>query len=192
MAQCRQDRYGGVHAGEQVGHGHAHFLRATTQIVPFAGHAHQAADALHGIVVTCPLAVRAGLAKAGHAAIHQFGVQAAQAGVVQAVTGHVANLEIFNKDVAMLDQFPDQGLAFGLCDVAGHRTLVAVGPQVIGGLGGVLALGVFQKGRPPGAGVVARAGALDLDDVGPQVGQGLGTPGARQNAGEVENADAVE
>ena len=72
------------------------------------------------------------------------------------------------------------------------RPLVAVRAQIVGGFCGVLALGIFQKRWPPGAGVVARAGALDLDDVGPQVGQGLGTPGARQNAGEVENADAVE
>ena len=92
----------------------------------------------------------------------------------------------------MLDQLPDQSLAFGLGDVAGHRPLVAVRTQIVSSLGSVLPLGIFQKGWPPGAGVVTRAGALNLDDVGPQVGQSLGAPGARQNAGEVENADAVE
>ena len=192
MAQCRQNRHGGVHAGEQVGHGHAHFLRSAAQVVALTGHTHQTADALHGIVVARPLAVRAGLAKAGHAAIDQLGVQGAQAGVIQAVAGHVADLEVLHKHIAVPNQFADQRLAFGLGDVTGHRSLVAVGAQIVGGLRGVLTLGVFQKGGAPSAGVVARAGALDLDDIGPQIGQGLGTPGARQNAGEVENADAVE
>ena len=92
----------------------------------------------------------------------------------------------------MLHQLANQRLTFRLGDVAGHRPFVAVGTQVIRRLGGVLTFGVFQKRRPPGTGVVAAAGTFDFDDIGPQVGQCLGTPWARQYAGEVKNADTVK
>jgi hypothetical protein len=89
----------------------------------------------------------------------------------------------------MRRQLTHQRLARGLGNVAGHGALVAVGAQVISRLG-VRALRVLQEGRPPGARVIAAARPLDLDHVGAQVGQGLGAPGAREHAGEVEDADA--
>ena len=82
VTQCRQNGDCGVHASEQIGHGHPHFLGAATQIIAFSGDAHQATNALHGVIVACAFAVRAGLAKARHAAINQLGVEGAQAGVV--------------------------------------------------------------------------------------------------------------
>ena len=44
----------------------------------------------------------------------------------------------------------------------------------------------------PGAGLVARPGVLDLDDVGAEVGQEGAAPGTGDDAGEIEHADAVE
>ena len=62
----------GVHAGEQVGHGHADLLRAAARaVVALAGHAHQAAHALHGEVVAGALAVGPGLAEAGDRAVDE-------------------------------------------------------------------------------------------------------------------------
>ena len=191
MAQCGQDAHTGVHAGEQIGDGHAHFLGATTQIVTFASDAHQAAHALHGVVIASTVAVRAGLAKTSHAAINQAGVDDQQAGGVQTIAGHIAHLEVFNEHIAMGHQLAHQSLTFGLGYVAGDGAFVAVGAQVISRIGGVLALCVGQEGRAPAAGVVTQARLFNLDDIGPQVGQGLGAPRPSQHTGEVKNADAV-
>ncbi len=48
----------------------------------------------------------------------------------------------------------------------------------------------FDEGRAPAAGVVAGALALDLDDVGAEIGEDLAGPGAGQDAGEFEDAQA--
>ena len=58
--------------------------------------------------------------------------------------------------------------------------------------GGVVAVAVLQEGRAPAARVVAGALALDLDDVGAEVGERLPGPGACQNAGEFEDAETGE
>jgi hypothetical protein len=50
------------------------------------------------------------------------------------------------------------------------------------------AVGRFDKGRPPGAGVIASAGALDLDDVGAEVGENLPGPWPGQNPGQFQHA----
>ena len=191
MAQRRQNAHGGVHAGEQVGHRHAHLLRATAQVVALAGDAHQPANALHRIVVTGAVLVGAGLAKAGDAAVDQFGVDGREAGVVQAIARHVAHLEVLDEHIAVFDQIADQLLALGLGNVAGQRTLVAVGAQVIRRLGRVMAFAVFQKGRAPAARVVARPRSFDLDHVSPQIGQVLGTPRTGQHARQVKDSDAI-
>ena len=60
VAQRREDRDRGVHAGEQVGHRDADLLRAAAgQVVALAGDAHQPAHALDRVVVAGALAVRA-------------------------------------------------------------------------------------------------------------------------------------
>ena len=192
MAQRGQNAHRGVHAGEQVGHGHAHLLRAAAQVVALAGDAHQPAHALDGVVVAGARRIRPGLAKAGEAAVDEARVDGLQAVVIQPVARHVAHLEVLDEHLAVLGQRADQRLALGPGDVAGHAALVAVGAQVVGGLVRLAAVVGRQKGRAPGARVVAGAGALDLDHVGPQVGQGLGTPGAGQHAGQVKDADAVK
>ena len=53
----------------------------------------------------------------------------------------------------------------------------------------MLAVGAFDEGRSPAAGVVAGAFALDLDDVGAEVGQHLPRPGPGQNAGKFKDAE---
>jgi hypothetical protein len=46
----------------------------------------------------------------------------------------------------------------------------------------------LDEGRPPAPRVVARALALDLDDVGAEIGENLPGPGPRQDAGQFEHA----
>ena len=192
MAQRRQDGHGGVHAGEQVRHRHAHFLRPSADVIALAGDAHQATHALDGIVVAGALAVRPGLAETGHAAVDQTRVQRFQAVVVQAVARHVTDLEVLHEHVAMLHQVADQRLPLRLRDIAGDRPLVPVRTEVIGRLGRIVAGTVLQERRAPGAGVIPCAGTLDLDHIGAQVCQCLGAPRAGQHAGQIEDTDAIK
>ncbi len=191
LQQRGQDAHGGIHAGHEVGHGHAGLLRAAAgQVVAFARNAHQAAHALDHEVIPGAAGVRAGLAKAGDRAIDQTRVDGLQAFVVQAVFLQAAYFEVFHQDIALQGEFPHQLGTARRGNVQRHRHLVAVGGQVVGGFGGVVARFVLQIRRPPRARVVARAGPFDLDDLGAQVGQVLGAPGARQHAGQIQHAYA--
>jgi len=104
----------------------------------------------------------------------------------------VADLEVLEHHVAMQHQLAQQGLAFAARDVDRERALAAVGRQVIGRFLRIVALRIPGIWRTPGAGVVAGAGALDLDHVGAEVGQVLRAPGAGQHARQVEHADVAE
>ncbi len=193
VGQRRHDGDGGVHAGHQVGQRHAGFLRAAAgQVVAFAGHRHQAAHALDQEIIAGAVGVRAILAETGHRAIDDIGLDGLERLVIEAVAFQLADLVVFQHHVAVHHQFAQQGLAVNAGDVDRHRALAAVGGQVIGGFGGVVAVGVFGVGRAPGAGVVAVAGAFDLDHVGAQVGQVLRTPGAGQHAAQVQHAEVAQ
>ncbi len=50
------------------------------------------------------------------------------------------------------------------------------------------AVGRRHEGRTPGAGIVAGAGALDLDDVGAKIGENLAGPWPGQNPGKLQHA----
>jgi hypothetical protein len=50
---------------------------------------------------------------------------------------------------------------------------------------------IFQKWGPPTARVIACARPLYLDHIGTQVGQSLGAPRTRKDAGEVKDTNAV-
>ena len=76
----------------------------------------------------------------------------------------------------------------GCFQVEAQRTLVAV-DELEEGAG--LAR-FFVTWAAHAAGVVARTGVLDLDDVGAEVGEVLGGNGAGQQPGEVEHAQAGE
>ena len=67
------------------------------------------------------------------------------------------------------------------------RALAAIGGVEIGGAE-MVAVGALDERRPPAAGVVAGALALDLDHVGAEIGQNLPGPRPGQNAGKFEHA----
>jgi len=101
-------------------------------------------------------------------------------------------LKVHAAQVCLRGEAPHGRRAFGLGEIDRDRSLVAVGREIVRGERGLLSVRVVHEGGAPAARVVAGAGPLDLDHVGPQVGQRLGAPGACQDAREVENTDAVE
>ena len=165
MAQCSQDSNRCVHAREQISNSHTYFLRTATNIVALSSHTHQAANTLHSIVITRTFAVRPRLSKARHTAIHQTRIDLGKRCEVQTITRHITDFEIFDKHIADQSQGANNLLALLRGNIAGDRSLVAVGAHVIGGIGRVVASSVFQKWRPPTARVVAKFGALNFDNV---------------------------
>ena len=166
-------------------------MPTSNQVALLTRHTHQPTHALDCVVIPRAFGIRPGLAKAGDGAINDARVDGFQRRIVQPITRHVADLEVLDNHIAMHNKLTNQRLAFGFGNVTGQRTLVAIGAQVVGNLLRLRALRVFQEGRASGPRVVAGAGAFDLDHVGAEVGERLGAPGAREHAGEVEDADAV-
>ncbi len=175
----RQNGAAGVDAGEHVDQRHPHAHRAAAGLaVRVPGDAHHAAHGLDHEVVTGTLGVGAVLAETGDRAVNQARVDGFEARVIEAVLLQAADLEVLHQHIALCGHFEDQRLAFGLRHVKRDGALVAVAGGEVGGLKRVVSLGILEERRPPVARVVARAGALDLDHIGAQVGQHLGAPGA--------------
>ncbi len=132
--------------------------------------------------------VRAVLAEAGNRTINQPRKVLGHAFVVEAEFGQAADLEVLDQNVGLGRQLADDAAAFVALEIQFDRALAAVGSMEIG-RAQIAAIGGFHERRAPAAGIVAGALALDLDDVGAQVGQGLPGPGTGQNTGEFEDAD---
>jgi hypothetical protein len=165
---------------------------AAGQVVALARHAHEAAQSLHHEVVTGTLAIGTVLAEAGDRAVHEPRMLLAQSGVVQAVAGEIAHLEVLHENVALQREAPRKGLAVGCRDVEGDRSLAPVAGEVVGGIARFPPLPVAQERRPPLARVVAMAGTFDLDHLGAEVREVLRGPRPGEHACEIEDADAVE
>ena len=119
MPECCQYGNGGEHACKQVGHRYTDLLRATTEIIAFACHAHKSTHALNGIVVASAIGIRTGLTKTCDAAINQSRIEFLQGFKVQPISLHVADLEVLNKNVKVRHHCTDQFLPFSLGEVAG-------------------------------------------------------------------------
>jgi hypothetical protein len=127
----------------------------------------------------------AGLPETGDRAVNQTRIDRGQARIVQAVLGEVANLVVLEHDIAGCGQITDDLLAGGCRQVHRDRLLAAVGGQEVGRVFAVAAIGLFQEGRSPSAGVVACSRALDLDHFCAQVGEILAAPWAGKHTGQV-------
>ena len=172
----------GPHTGADVGHGDAHLLGVAAQI---AGDAHNAADALHNLVVGGAVAVGAVGAKAGYGAIDDGGVELLDGGVVQVETPHHIGGKVFHDDIGVGGQLPENPLRRFVPQVEGQAALVAVDRQEIGGFGA-------DERRPPLAGVVAAAGHFDFDDVGAVVAEHQGAERPGQGAGQIQHFHAFQ
>ena len=112
-----------------------------------------------------------------------------QAFVIEPEALQRAGLEILQNDVGSRGDGAHDLLPFGLVEIERDRALAAVDRKVVAGLAGRLAGFVLEKRRPPRARVVAHAGALDLDDVGAEIGQNLTGPRPCHDPAQIEHAD---
>src|SRR5262249_39592634 len=148
---------------------------------------HPPADTLGHEIVAGARVVRAGLAKAGDRAIDQARIGLAQARVVEAELGKPPDLEILDQHVRACRQLLDDTPSVLALEIELDRAFAAVGGVEIGGV--EMAPAARPKdGRPPAPRVLPRPFALDLDDVGTEVGKNLPGPGPRQDAGKLEHA----
>ena len=155
-----------------------------------AGDAHQAAHRLQDRVVAGARRVRPGLAEAGHRAIDDAGVDGLDRFIIQPVALEIADLVVLHHHVAGFGELADDVLPFRRRDIDGDRFLVAVGAEIERVVVVRLALGIVQVRRAEGAGVVAAAGAFDLDHFGAEIGQHLRRQRTSKHPRQVENFDA--
>ncbi len=152
--------------------------------VRLAGDGHDPAERLHQRLVAGAVLAGAGAPEGGDGAVDQPRVDFRERLVAEAEALHGAGAEVLDEDVGLTHQCLDHLDALGGLEVEGHAALVAVEEEV----GGRLAVLV---GRP-GARLVAGPRVLHLDDVGAEIAQESPAPGARDDAGQIDDADAVE
>ena len=177
------DGDGAVEAGEEIGDRDARLLRRP---VGLAGYAHDPRHALDKKVVAGSFRVGPGLTETSHRAINEPRVEAVKRIVVEAELGEPADLEVLDQDIrARRKPAHDFAAPIG-CEVGDNRALAAIARVEIGGRRLAIRL---DKRRSPGARFVA-ARALDLDDVGAEIGQRLARRRAGEHARELDDAQA--
>ena len=187
-----QNCNGGIESGEDVRHRHggAHGARAGCAIGLATG-AHQAAHGLHHRVVGRAIGIGAVLPKAGDAAINNGRIDSPNALVIQAIALEPTHFVVLNKHLAVKGQLAYQFGALRRTNVYRDRALAPVAAHEKCRVQGGLAVSAHHKRANPPC-VIASIGALDLDHIGPQVGQGLGAPGAGDYAGQVQHPHFVK
>ena len=153
--------------------------------VGLAGDAHEPAHRLQQQVVAGQARGALGGAERGDRARHKARVALAQRVAAEPPRGHQAGAEGLDQHVGALAERPRQLAVAVVDEVERDRALVAVEAEVVGR---VLAV----PRRSPGARVVAAAGALDLDHVGPEVAERHRRERAREHAREVGDEQPVE
>ena len=192
-ASAREHRDGGVQPSYHIRDRDAHLLgTASGPIVTLPRHAHQAAQRLNREVVTRARGIGSALAESRDRAVDEAWIELPQALMVQTVPGQVADLVVLEEHVGLGGETPDDVASFRGGEIDGERPLAAIGAQVVRRFAGVAAGRVTQVGRSPVPRVVARAGPLDLDHLGAQVGQDLARPGPREHARAVQDAELRE
>lgn len=105
--------------------------------------------------------------------------------VVEQPLQAAAGPEVLDDDVGVAQHRLDRRAALVGLQVDGHRPLVPVRRQVVGGVGAL-------ERRAPLPGRVAAVGVLDLHDVGAQVGEGHADVGPGEDLRQVDDPDPVE
>ena len=143
------------------------------------GHVGQAAHHLHHLIERGAVLIRAGQ-KAFEAGVNQARVVLAQAGMVQAIFGQGAGLEIFGHHIGAFTQAPRHCRALGLVQVDANAFFVAIEHR--------------KKPRTRAqqmAGAVAVNG-LHLDHLGTQISQHHATGGAHDHVGEFNHPQTTQ
>ncbi len=187
MKQRREHHRHQCKAGVQVDNRRAAAYR---RAIGLAGEAHQAAVRLQREIVGAHVRKGTFLAVGIELAVDHAGIDRAQRLVAQAEALHRARAKIVDDDVAAFRHAQRSGPAGVRRKVDADAALVAVE----GNKRGAGALGVAGRvvGHAEIARFVAAARFLDLDDVGTEVAQHLRGGRRREDAREVEDADAVE
>ena len=180
LQQGRQCRPGGKQAGNHIAD---RLADQGGRALRLARGLHQAAHGLNNDVVGRAVGQRAGLAEAGDADIHQPGIEGAQRfGADAQALGH-ARPEVLDHHIDLPGQLMHHGDRIRMFEVQHQALLVAIHDREQG------ALPILHGAD--GAVVVA-LGRLHLHDFRAQIGQQGRGHGARQNPGEVQDADAVQ
>jgi hypothetical protein len=140
-------------------------------------------------VVAIPVGVRTRLAEGGDGDHHQVGVHLGEGGVVEAPLAHLPRRVVLDQHVGPLDEAKHLLASARRANVQGDAALVRVEEVEQAALLGVRL--VVREGAPA-PGDVSVLGHLDLDDVGPVVGEQLGAVGRRDHLTEFEDPDAFE
>mmetsp|Transcript_87942 Transcript_87942/g.247072 ORF Transcript_87942/g.247072 Transcript_87942/m.247072 type:complete len:352 (+) Transcript_87942:914-1969(+) len=187
VPQCRQNADTRVQARGEVKHRKPHFHRLA---VGHASNAHGAAHRLDQHVVRGALAVWAGVAEARDAAVDEAREFLLQLLVTQAILVQGSCLEVFDEDVALLEDAPENLSAPLRGVVQGDTVLVAVAACEVRGDFGILTVTLLEKGRGIPPRVVARLWTLHLDNRCAHVPEEHGGRWACQNAREVQHPEA--
>src|ERR1700733_14609407 len=123
-------------------------------------------------------------AKTVDRAINDRGIDLFDRRVVDAESRRNAWAEGLNHNAGVLDQIEGNLAIVRLCHVQGDAALVAIHRRKIDT--GFL---VVRWIEPP---IIADARLLDLDDIGTEVAQNLGTPGPWQKTGKIDDTHAVQ
>ena len=165
-----------IQAGHEIGHRDPGLEgRRRLSISAETGHAHQPAHGLDDGVVARTVPVRACLAKAGDGAIDKARIDGRQFGVAQAMLFERSDLIVLDQHVRSANQLANDLAARRLGEIECDRALATVAGGEIGRFGRGVALHVRHEGRPPSPAVIAPTTALDLHDIGAEIGQKLGT-----------------
>ena len=141
-------------------------------------------------VVARPVGVGAGRAVARDREMDETRVDRRQLLVAEAQAGEAAGSEVLDDHVGAGEEASKNGRAIGLLEVEPDAPLVAVDGEVIGS--GSRAVGlVADPWRSPAARRVALR-RLDLDDVGPEVGQQHRAVGPGEDRRAVDDAETGE
>jgi aminoglycoside phosphotransferase family enzyme/predicted kinase len=180
----------GVEAGEHshrrvqprqhVGHRHADLARRP---LDRAGNAHQSAQCLDREVVAGQVAERSSPAEPGDRADDQPRVEGQERLGPQAEPVGAGGFEVFQKHIAAPHQLLKEPYAFGLGEVEGDGTLVAVAREIV-------RAERTDERWAPAARLVAAAGPFDLDDLGPEVAEDLPTERGGQHPRCIQDADS--
>ena len=182
---------GRVVAGEHVDDGNADTEGASADL---AGEVHDAAHALNGQVVTRQVGSVGVATERGDGRGDDVGLVRRKRRSVEPELCHEAGLEVVEHDVAGEGESAGERNVVGVLEVEHDRPLIAIDGHVIRGfeiLGLIVGRVVLPRGTP-GAGVVAVAGAFDLDHVGAEIAEDLPDQWPSEDSGEIDDPNAVE
>ena len=179
-----RDRERAEHPAREVPHRETHPGGRPARL---AREAHRAPHRLEREVERRPFPVRPVLAEGRDGADHQPRVQLPEGRRRAPEPGHHARAEVLPDDIRHPAQVVEHVAALGGLEIQRDALLVPVDRQEVG----AVAVGA-QEGRPHGPHGVTSPRVLDLDDLGPEIGEQHRAIRTGEHPRQVEHSDAVE